>query len=311
MFDMRTHPHCSLQRRSFAPAFGTPRRVTAQGPAALRCRGCIKAHRFVVAESGHIFRSPETIILSLMFRTIHLLSQELKGNIRVFCRVRPSADGENAETACELPAGSEGRGEQWQQTCLLLIDFSSLAVALPGIQFAGGIGHNAPCNTAVQRATQRERSETTRCVGILAGLELQLPGDKYNFAFDRVFGPSASQVLLHFGMHYCRSLFLSPALQTCVPAPAHKSAQCDTPFRRQRGLSTEAFAPCCHRFGLLGFLAASWLSVRHLAASMGERVVSFAAGGGLRGDLSAGAVGAGRLPRVHFRLWRNRLRQGG
>ena len=34
--------------------------------------------------------------------------QELKGNIRVFCRVRPAAESENGETACEVPASGDG-----------------------------------------------------------------------------------------------------------------------------------------------------------------------------------------------------------
>ncbi len=34
--------------------------------------------------------------------------QELKGNIRVFCRVRPAAEAENGETSCELPASGDG-----------------------------------------------------------------------------------------------------------------------------------------------------------------------------------------------------------
>ena len=82
----------------------------------------------MVAESCHISRTPETPVRSFMFCTIYLLSQELKGNIRVFCRVRPSADGESAETACELPASSEGRGERWQQTCLSPSRFLDLSL---------------------------------------------------------------------------------------------------------------------------------------------------------------------------------------
>jgi Microtubule binding len=36
------------------------------------------------------------------------LIQELKGNIRVFCRVRPAAESENGETACEVPTSGDG-----------------------------------------------------------------------------------------------------------------------------------------------------------------------------------------------------------
>ena len=36
------------------------------------------------------------------------LVQELKGNIRVFCRVRPAAESENGETSCEVPTSGDG-----------------------------------------------------------------------------------------------------------------------------------------------------------------------------------------------------------
>jgi Microtubule binding len=107
--------------------------------------------------------------------------QELKGNIRVFCRVRPAAESENGETACEVPASSEGA---------------------PSSRFPWLQQHNdAHCSKPAQPKLA-EVHAAGRALNLMVPAG-DRPGnsERYSFAFDRVFGPAASQVNICVLLH--------------------------------------------------------------------------------------------------------------
>ncbi|XP_060069856.1 carboxy-terminal kinesin 2-like [Ylistrum balloti] len=113
-----------------------------------RLNGVVRSHEETIEDFNAKFREHETAR-----RKLHNTIQELKGNIRVFCRVRPLLGDE-----C---LGNNGEVQH--------MNFPDLDQKVLELEKVGDMSMNESCLTASRR------------------------GNKFEFSFDRVFQPSASQ----------------------------------------------------------------------------------------------------------------------
>lgn len=102
-------------------------------------------------------------------RKLHNLVMELKGNIRVFCRVRPIAPHESAQ------AGSNP-------------DAAAMAIEFP----SGASSSAAPSSAASSSSSDVLLKGAQIAVTVPSSSAMQQPA-RHAFTFDRVFGPSSSQ----------------------------------------------------------------------------------------------------------------------